>query len=52
VLEGAGVVACVVAECGGDVGLPVRRRMLMARLRRLAMMRGPLWVRIWEASSV
>jgi helix-turn-helix protein len=31
--------------------LPARRRVLMARLRRLAMMRGPLWVRMWEASS-
>jgi hypothetical protein len=30
---------------------PVRRRMLMARLRRVAMTRGPLWVRTWERSS-
>jgi hypothetical protein len=30
---------------------PVRRRTLIARLRRLAMTRGPLRVRIWERSS-
>ncbi len=31
---------------------PVRRKMVMARLRRLVMTRGPLPVRIWERSSV
>jgi hypothetical protein len=31
--------------------MPARRRTLMARLRREAMMRGPLPVRIWERSS-
>jgi hypothetical protein len=30
---------------------PARRRMVMARLRRLAMMRGPLAVRTCERSS-
>ena len=30
---------------------PARRRRLMARLRRVAMTRGPLPVRIWERSS-
>ena len=30
---------------------PVSRRMVMARLRRLAMTRGPFRVRIWEESS-
>lgn len=31
--------------------LPARRKMPMARFRKLAMTRGPLWVRVWEASS-
>ena len=30
---------------------PDSRKMVMARLRRLAMMRGPLAVRTWERSS-
>ena len=31
--------------------VPASRRMVITRLRRLAMMRGPLAVRTWERSS-
>ena len=47
----SGGVAGVAAQRGGEVAVAAARRMPMARLRRLAMARGALPVRTWEASS-
>jgi hypothetical protein len=49
--DGSGRVASVVAEGSGEVDDPARLSTPIARLRRPAMMCGPVPVPTWEASS-
>lgn len=50
-LKGSAGPPSLVAQGSGVAGCPARRKMVTARLRRLAMMRGPSAVRIWRRSS-